>query len=678
MDTKRERAQRASAAGLGWFLVAACLGLARGQDAAGGADSSRPTPGDLDALSLEELLDVEVTSVAKKEQRLSESAAAVYVITQEDIRRSGIREIPELLRLVPGLQVARIDSNKWAISSRGFNGRFANKLLVLIDGRSVYTPLFSGVYWDVQDTLVKDIERIEVIRGPGAALWGANAVNGVINIITKAAEDTQGGLVTGGGGSEDPFSGGLRYGGAIGERAHYRVYGKYANHDDFVYAGGGDAADEWDLLQGGFRLDWKAAPSDLLTIQGDTYAGEVQSRTTIAVVGPPFSQTRDDAAHLFGANALARWTHTFSESSEGVLQAYYDRADRNDHIFPNVHDTFDVDLQHRFAALPWNEVTWGLGYRAVLDQLEDGPSAFAAPQSRTVHLLNGFLQDESRFFGDALRITLGTKLEHNDFTGLEVQPSGRIAWIASERHTFWGAASHAVRTPSRAENDIRFNSSASPGLVAAVFGTNGTESEALHAFELGYRTRPLDWISLDAAAFYNLYDGLQTTSAGIPFFEASPPPAHVVVPLAFGNKMEGETLGVELSVAVRATEWWKLSGGYTFLEMSLDARSSAAAGADDAEDRSPANQAHLRSYFDLPWDLELDLLLFYVDHISGFRVPSYVRLDARLGWRPTKDLEVSVGVQNALDDRHPEFGAEPLTTPSEVEHSVYGRLTWRF
>jgi iron complex outermembrane receptor protein len=642
---------------------------------------ARALPSDLTALSIEELMEIEVTSVSKKEERLSHAAAAVYVITQEDIRRSGLKSIPELLRMVPGLEVARIDANKWAISSRGFNGRFANKLLVLIDGRSVYTPLFSGVFWDVQDTLLQDVERIEVIRGPGAAVWGANAVNGVINIITKKARDTQGGLVVAGGGTEELALGGLRYGGAIGENIHYRIFGKYLNHDDFVDAAGKDAADEWRVLRGGFRLDLDLTPEDLLTVQGDLYGGDAGSRSTVVTLTAPFSSTFDQQVDLFGGNALARWTHLFSPGSDLALQIYYDRAERDDQLVAQKHDTLDIDFQHRFHLGQRQEVLWGAGYRLVTDHLENGPTVTFNPTGRTLDLLSAFVQDEVTLVEKRLRLTLGSKFEHNDFTGFEVQPSGRLLWTPGDRHAVWAAVSRAVRTPSRVEHDARIDFSSSPGTLVSIFGDRSFDSEDLLAFELGYRVRPLDRLSFDIATFYNRYENLFTLEQATPFAEGSPPPPHLVIPLHFANQMDGETYGVEVASNLQVTDWWRLSGSYSFLRMELHPHgppSPPGASTEVAEGESPRNQAQLRSSLNLPHNLELDLFLYYVDNLPQFGVPGYLRLDARLGWRPFKRLELSIGVQNALDDRHPEFGNEIFTNHTEVQHSIYGMLVWRF
>ncbi len=442
-------------------------------------------------LSLEELMELKVTSLAKKPVSLARSPAALTVITAEEIRRSGLTTIPEVLRLVPGIDVAQIDANKWAISSRGFNGRFANKLLVLIDGRTVYSPVFTGVYWDVQDMLLEDIERIEVIRGPGGTLWGANAVNGIVNIITKHAKDTQGGLAQAGAGDQERGLGALRYGGKMGEDVHYRFSGKYFSRDDFVTAREDDAHDQWHMVRGTFRLDWDTSERDELMLQGAIYDGEADETGILTSLTPPSVLSATDTTELSGGHALLRFTHRQSDASEWVVQAYFDRAERfDDALGPIDVDTYDLDFQHRFPTGEHHELTWGLGYRRVEDDLPDAFTVSFDPLSRGVDLWSAFVQDEIILMED-LRLTLGSKFEHNDYSGFEFQPSARALWEVRPQHILWGAVSRAVRTPSRAESDFRVNVAASPGPVSpvlvSILGNPDVEAEELFAYELGYR-----------------------------------------------------------------------------------------------------------------------------------------------------------------------------------------------
>ncbi len=419
---------------------------------------SQPDPlHQLKQLSLEQLMNIEVTSVAKKEQKVGETAAAIFVITQEEIRRSGVTSIPEALRLAPGVTVSRIDGNSWAIGVRGFGSGLSRSVLVLIDGRSVYTPLFAGVYWDVQDTLLEDIDRIEVIRGPGGTIWGANAVNGVINIITKSATETQGLLATAGGGSEEKGFGSLRYGGKIGEDFSYRVHGKGFRRDGQFTPHLSDV-DDWQMGQGGFRTDWSLSERDKLTFQGDIYKGYSGLRTQVSSFSAPFSTIVERDTDLSGMNLLGRWNRTLSETSNLALQIYYDRTFRREPTFQEERNTVDFDFQHRFKIAGRQELIWGLGYRFTKGDTESVPTLVISPRNRADNLFSAFLQDEIVLVEDLLRLTVGSKFEHNDYTGFEFQPSGRLLWTPAARHVLWASFSRAVRTPSRVDRDIAASS----------------------------------------------------------------------------------------------------------------------------------------------------------------------------------------------------------------------------
>ena len=478
----------------GWILLAQWLAL-------GGAihaGVSSP-PIDLTKLSLEELMDIEVTLVSRKKEKLFETAAAAFVLTQEDIRRSGVTSIAEALRLVPGMVVARIDANKWAVSARGFNGRFAQKLLVLIDGRSAYTPLFSGVFWEVQDVLLEDVERIEVIRGPGATLWGSNAVNGVINIATRSAQDSQGGMAVVGGGTEERAVGQLRYGGRLGEDAYYRVYGKYFDRDAFVDAEGQDGADEWHMARGGLRLDWQADERNTLTTQGDIYGGGTGQRYRFAALEPPYQRVVDDETQRAGGNILVRWEHLNSAKSDLALQVYYDRTEWDDVLMQEIRDTYDVDFQHRFALSARQEVVWGWGYRHTRDATRGGFEFSLEPARRGVNFFSFFAQDNIALTDRKLRLIAGGKFEYNDYTGFEYQPNARLLWTPQPEQTAWAAVSRAVRLPSRADDDVRLAfltlppgtilDNTLPAMVVGM-GDRQMKAEKLHAFEAGYRFRP--------------------------------------------------------------------------------------------------------------------------------------------------------------------------------------------
>jgi iron complex outermembrane receptor protein len=606
-------------------------------------------PSELKKLSLEELFDMKVTSVSKKPERLSEVAAAIHVVTDEDIRREGALSIPEALRDIPGVEVARVDSRQYAITARGFNGTAANKLLVMIDGRSVYTPLFSGVFWDAQDTFMEDISRIEVIRGPGATVWGANAVNGVINVLTKSAEETQGLLISGGGGDEEQGFVGARYGGPLGSNAFFRVYGKVFHRDEEVFRSGTNAGDDFRMGQGGFRTDWNVTTENLITFQGDIYTGTVEQRTTNDV-------------ELSGGNVLGRWTHTFSDDSDLQVQTYYDRAERNiPPIFGETLDTFDFDLRHRFPLLERHDVVWGVGYRLTDDAVDNSAALAFLPAHLTHHLFTGFVQDEIKLVENRLHLTLGSKLEHNDYTGFEYQPSGRIAWTPAKDHTLWAAASRAVRTPSRIDRDF-FVPGSPPFVVLA--GGPGFESERLYAFELGYKVQLLTNLNASVATFYNIYDDLRSV-------ETNPPPT------ILANGLKGETYGVGVECTYQILDWWRWNAGYSFLDLQLHPKpGSTDTSQERQEGDSPKQQFFIKSWIDLPHHVEFDVTVRYVDELPHQMVPAYTALDVRLGWKPTRNLELAIVGQNLLDPQHPEFGLP--ATREEIQRSIYGKVTCRF
>jgi iron complex outermembrane receptor protein len=652
-----------------------------------GHDDAKQTPQDLVELSLEELMDIKVTSVSKKEQKLSQAAAAIFVISQEDIRRSGVTTIPEALRMAPGVEVAQVDANKWAITIRGFNNLFSSKLLVMIDGRTVYSPLFSGVYWDVQDTVLEDIDRIEVIRGPGGTLWGANAVNGVINIITKNARDTQGGMVTAGGGTLENGFGSIRYGGKMGEgeKAHYRVFAKYFNRDSFDEAPGADGADEWEAVRGGFRMDLEPSENNSWTIQGDYYDGESGQRVTeVTSLTAPFLTTTDDDVQVKGTNLLARWKHSISERSRTTLQVYYDRAERDAKPLKQTIDTFDMDFHHHLDLGEHHDIVWGVGQRFVYDDLENTFAFSFTPDNRLDHTTSAFIQDDITLIENRLRLTLGSKFEWNSYTEFEYQPNARILWTPHPNHSVWASVSRAVRTPARTDDSFRLNFLATPGgglnNLFSILGNNNLKSEDLVAYELGYRLQPTDRIFLDVATFFNSYDSLISQEPLTPFTEPTPPPTHLTIASQFQNKLTGKAYGVEIAGKWKVFDWWELNSAFNWFQFDLDLTSPSAdtsAGVNDGN--SPKYQFNIRSHLKLPHHLEFDTALFVIDELDNLQIPSYNRLDARIGWLPTDSLEMSLVFQNLLDPRHKEFGgSEGGSTRNEVPRSAYGKVVWKF
>ncbi|MBE0544023.1 MAG: TonB-dependent receptor [Verrucomicrobia bacterium] len=640
------------------FLAAGdCLAAATGVTAA--ASGIRVAD-----LSLEELVDITVTSVSKKEQKLNDAAAAVFVLSGEELRRTGATTVADALRLVPGLQVAAIDASTWAISARGFNNQFANKLLVMIDGRAVYSPLYSGVFWDVQQMFLDDVAQIEVIRGPGATVWGANAVNGVINILSKSARDTQGSLIYGGGGDVHLALGGARYGGKVGEDTWYRIYGNYQLNDDFRQVNGQSANDRWDIVKGGFRVDHYTSNDGQLTWQGDAHAGNLADYT----------------GDMHGFNALGRWTQPLSERSSYEAQAYLDHTYRNDALAEISVDTAELTFQHTFALGERNDVIWGLGYRFTGTRAfkANSPAVTILDDNIPLNLYSAFVQDAFQIIPDQLTFTLGTKIEHNDFTGFEVQPSARLVFKPTEKQTVWAAVSRAVRTPSEQEGkDFAAIAVGAPvvgpggGLyVPTYLGNPGVESEVLLAYELGYRIQPNSRISVDVAAFYNDYnDIIGRQPSG--FITAVPVGTLALTPM---NSLRGRSYGGETVLAVAATDYWRLSASYSLL--LLNVQGNPTSEVDLLEANAPTHQVVLRSSYDFSRHVSLDAQLRYVDNVAA--VPAYVTADVRLAWRPTENLELSIVGQNLLDSHHPEQASLIGRPMVEVPRGFYGKLTWRF
>ena len=675
------------AMGAGRILLASFLAVCL--TATTEAQTSRSVP-DVTAMSMEDLMNMQVTSVSKRTQKVADAAAAIFVITQEDIRRSGANSIPEALRLVPGLQVARIDQNKWAIGSRGFNGRFDNKLLVLIDGRSVYTPLFSGVYWNVQDVMLEDVDRIEVIRGPGATLWGANAVNGVINVITKKAKSTQSAVVTAGAGTEERAAGGVRYGGKVGDNSYFRAYTKYFNWGPSAYPSGMTAHDGWDALRGGFRADWTPAGANSFTLQGDIYRSRFNETLTVGSLSAPYSNTFPNDGKYSGGNILGRWNHT-SEGSSMSLQMYYDNTTITDHsLFGDHQNVFDIDFQHGFHAGDSQQFVWGLGYRSIRDKNDPSFTVSLDPNRVTLNQFSAFLQDEISLVDNRLLITLGSKFEHNKFTGIEIEPNARLLWNLTPNQSIWTAVSRAIRTPALTEEGLRLNSAVIPPgtpsnpaplpAVVAVFGSHQFKSEDLLAYELGYRMQATSNLSLDIATFYNNYSNLRTAEPGTPRVEGSPAPTDIVIPFVAANKMSGGTYGVELFADWKLIPKWRLAGSYSYLQMNIHKNSdSLDPTPDNPNGSSPRHQWYLRSSVDLPKHFEQDTTLRFVDHLPSLGLPSYYSLDAHLGWRPVTNLELSIGGQNLLNNWHLEFMPDFVnTSPTVVKRSIFGSIRVKF
>jgi len=651
------------------------------------AEGPSDVPADLTRLTLEELMDIQVTSVSKGEEDFSKAPSAIFVLTQEDLRRSGVNTIPEALRMVPGVQVAQVDSSTWAITARGFNSRFANKLLVLIDGRSVYTHVFAGVFWDEQDLVLEDVERIEVIRGPGGTLWGANAVNGVINIITKNAKETLGGQVSSGVGNLDRFIGSIRYGEKVGENAAVRVWGKYYNRNNLDDLQGNPAPDEFETGRGGMRLDWDASESNSFTFQGDVMVGEFAGKTSNAVTSLSFAPTTGDIvgdSQVRTANFITRWKHRVSDTSDLVLQLFYNRDHRDGRVLQELLvDTYDVDFQHRFQMGSGHEILWGLGHRFIHDSFENSIGISYFPDSNLNYISNAFIQDKIALIENELYFTIGSKFSINNFTGFEFQPNARLAWTPNDQHTVWASVSRAVRTPSRSGDSGRYNAAVVtlPGptpAVTVIQGQSDFESENVLASEVGYRIRAHEKLFLDLATFVNIYRDGHSFEVEAPFVN---PAGFVELPVVSRNRLDGETYGVELAATWDATDWWRLNGAFTWFEMDLRRDPvSTDQNVASIEGNDPEFQWNIRSHMNLSSSWEFDQLLYYVGAPKSQQVRSYFRLDLRLGWHPAKNVEVSLVGQNLLDSQHQEWGDVRIQTNDRnlIERSVFGKLVFKF
>lgn len=615
---------------------------------------------DVAAMSLEELLNVEVTSVSRRPERLSDAPASIFVISAEDIRRSGVTTLPEALRLAPNLHVAQGHASDYSISARGFNNSAANKLLVLIDGRSVYTPLFSGVFWDVQDVLLEDVDRIEVISGPGGTVWGTNAVNGVINVITRSAKETRGGLVAAGAGNRE-FGGALRYGGTFGDSGSYRVYGKHTDRDATRTASGMTKTDSWHQSQTGFRADWGGA-RDQFTVQGDVYKGSMGQPLpgTISVTGFALAL---DTISVSGANLITRWGRTLDSGSSISLQAYFDHTERT--VPPTFSENLniaDVQFQHSLARAGMHEVTWGAQYRHAMDRVGNSAIVAFLPARENQTWLSLFAQDEITLHKD-LKLTLGVRAERNDYTGYEFLPNARLAWSVAPDHLLWTAATRTVRAPSRLDRDT-FVPGAAPFLLT---GGATVRSEVANVYEIGYRGRPARQVSYSITAFHADYDHLRTQ-------EIAPSGTSIF----FASEMEGETSGLEMWGTYHVLPTWRLRAGFTTLneKLKLKPGSNDVTAPAAQEGRDPSRTWMVGSSLDLPYRMELDVRARHVSALAIPVVPSYTAVDLRLGWKARRGLDLSITAQNLFDDGHAEF-TDPVTR-TEFQRAVFFKAVTQF
>ena len=634
--------------------------------------------------SLEQLMNVsvEVSSASRKPQKLEDTAAAIQVITRQDIRRSGITSLPELLRLAPGMQVARIDGGSWAISSRGFNAKNSDNLLVMLDGRVLQTLTFTGVYWDAQDVVLEDIERIEVIRGPGGTLWGANAVTGVINIITQSAHATQGGMASGVIGNYE-HQGMARYGGQLGEAGHFRIYAKDGAQQDFSQASGVTAHDQHNLRSAGFRADLDMSAGNSLTVQGDTYRGASDHTGSSVSLSPPANTPFGYTIDLNGSNLLARWKSALSVTDELAFQFYYDTYQRRYFNLDERRDTYDLDSQYRFQSGEAHDIVLGAGYRQTSDHMGNTFVVSYLPASRTDSVISAFFQDEITLRKDNLHLIVGSKFEHNDYTGFEYEPNLRLRWKIDERQTAWAAVSRAVHTPSRTDADGQVSATAlpGPGGIANVIQTQGNpaiQSEHVVSYEAGYRASPSEQVQMDVAAFYSEHRNLMTFESATSYLVTNSPNYRVLPQVAFNNA-NATTHGMELATNWRLDDQWQVKAAYTWLKMDISRNASSKDNTIETEvGRSPQNQFQFHLLHSPTDQIDLDTALYYVDSLPSLKVPAYTRVDARVGWRARRDLELSLTGRNLLDPGHPEFINPSGPRTSEIPRSILGAATWKF
>ncbi len=635
--------------------------------------------------SNENSFNFDIFSLSKKKESAFDAPSATYILAAEDIRRAGITSIPEALRLVPGVQVSKIDGNKWAISMRGFDNQFSNKLLVLIDGRTVYTPLFSGVFWDIHDYVIEDIEKIEVVRGPGGTIWGANAVNGVINIITKNAAQTQGTYVSQVVGDQDKSITEARYGGKTSAGDSYRLYGKKSIKDgEYSSTNGKSKNDGYSQQRAGFRYDISSIKDSSISIHGDVFSGT--ARNYFSTLNNPNINNKDSR----GANLVINWDKKLSSKSNFTLNAYYDYDQFHLPVLQKSANTYDIDFQHFYNFSKKNQFAWGLGYRRILDDIQtstlfnSGGDPYIPinyiPNKRNDYISSIFLQDKIGIVADKLYLTLGAKILSNNYTGREYQPNAKLAYYPTRNQTLWASVSRAVRTPTRAEIsfDIRV-----PDLDGGTgsLGNRNLKAENVISYEAGYRIKPTVKTLIDFTAFVNKYDDLVTYEGDV------------------GNAANlgyGETYGAELMGKWQVTNDWKLEASYDFLKMALhvkpgstDATTSISATTDAlqfAEGRSPNNQFRLRSYYNITPKIEFDNMLYYMDSLPLAKpvntdrkgVASYVRFDTRIGYLPKQNLDLSFGIRNLFDDRHQEYQGALFNTNTDIGRTFYFKAVWQY
>ena len=654
-------------------LLAAFLLAAAAPAAAGGAPDQQ-----LKRLTLEELGEIVITSVSKEPEQIWKTPAAIYVLTHDDVVRSGATSVPDMLRLVPGVEVARIDSSRnWVVGIRGFGDQYSRAMLVLIDGRSIYTPLFAGVHWSLYDLVLDDIERIEIIRGPGGTIWGANAVNGVINIITRSAADTHGTLATAITGNIEQFTGGVRFGAALGPTASYRVYAKAFKRGPEWHSDGRDF-DRWHMGRGGFRIDW-TRERDTVTVHGDAYAGSIGESVLVASFAPAGRTLVDAPAKVSGQNIVAHWERKLRGDANIVVQGYWDRTDRTGTDFGETRNTFDLDFIHRLPALSRHSISWGAGMRLGPARYEQTiEAADFQPHDQRYDLFSAFAQD-SIALPWHFTLTGGAKLEHNTYTGLEVQPSASALWAPTARQSAWLAVTRAVRTPSRIDTDIaveQFFAAGPPPLYARIRGDRDIKSEVLRSTEAGYRALAGSAVYLDFTVFHHRYDDVVTLGAPVVDFPTRGALTYQRVSLPFANGIEGVVRGLEIGPTATLARNVQVRGSYSYLSPALHRKPGIPDTSFSAltETGSPHHQVVAQGIVSAG-NVEVSPVYRYVSRRTATNIPAYHELDVPVSWRLSPRVMLMLVGQNLLNAHHPEWARDPGPTV-EIKRSAYVRITW--
>ncbi len=631
----------------------------------------------LKQLTLEQLSAVQITSITKDPVAAFQTPAAIGVITSRDIRRLGVRTLPDLLRLIPGVNVAQIDSSEWAVGIRGFQGKLSKSVLVLIDGRSVYTPLFAGVYWDAQDVLMEDIDRVEIIRGPGGTIWGSNSVNGVINIITKNARETRGSLVSVGGGNTEQGFIDWRYGAGT-DQLSYRLFGKAFNRSAQERAGGGNY-DDWQRGQAGARVDWQINGREALTIQGDLYAAKAGQLLQISQFSPPSSTAEQDDRYLNGQNVMATWRRVLSSEADVQLRVYFDRTERHELNYKETRHTLDLDfVQH--ASANRNHVTWGLGARlSPSDFTMQVPSVDFQPHNQTYRIFSGSFEDEVLLARNRLSVTGGVKIEHTSLSGFNYQPSARVSWTPDQGQTVWGAYTRAVRTASRIEDGFVFSAllNPSPPTYVRLVGDGKFEPEELNGFEMGYRKYITQRGFVSVSLFRNRYDDLLSVELQNSIVETNPQPDHTVLPLLLRNGIKATTTGGEVATLWDMAYWLRTRASYSLVRLDAKRKegSNDASTVGQLEGDTPQHKVVLQGLLSLPKKFEANLAYRYVSSVPDQKTPGYSTGDVRVGRPVGEHFQIELVGRDLLQPSHQEYLGPP-GGPVRVKRSGYISLTW--